>query len=279
MVSKNKIFDWFKNNIKFSAFDIALMGMMLSLYFIVVFILKQLLPGKLNINIEILFYIIFGIVFGPIKGPIFSFLSDTTYQIFLGGIVFWMYEYAIIPPLVSLFSWTLMFFYGKQNKFRFVFPIVTLSLTIIGIICFFIYELLNNSFKFEHSIVNSNLVFGLMITLCVMLITSIITTLILYKIKNKEIYIKTLYLIATVSIILIVFRWLWGPFAYIMFFIRFLSTDTNISEIMATQYPIALMGIAMKTTYILPIFVVVLVPTINAISINKKNYFLKRNYE
>lgn len=266
-----------KNQFKFTAIDIALMGMMMAMYFVVVFILKQFLPGKFNISIETLFFIIFGIIFGPIKGPIFSIMCDTAYQLFLGGIAFWMIEYAIIPPLVSLLAWTLMHFYERGNNFKFVFPIVILVITIIGIISFFVYQFINNSFMFENSLVDPQLVFWLMITLCISLIATIIVTMILYRIKKEEIYIRILYLISVVAIILIIFRWLWGPFAYVLFFNRFLSTENNPDKIMATQYPITLAGIAMKTTFVLPIFVVILIPTLGAISYGKKNYFSNRN--
>ena len=82
----------FKNsiqkNLKFTTFDIALMGIMMTMYFVVVFLLKQFLPGKFNISVEILFYIMFGIIFGPIKGSLFSIMCDTAYQLFFGSIAF-----------------------------------------------------------------------------------------------------------------------------------------------------------------------------------------------
>jgi hypothetical protein len=45
---------------------------------------------------------------------------------------------------------------------------------------------------------------------------------------------------------------------------------------MATQYPITLSGIAMKTTFVLPIFVTILIPTLSAVSIGKANYYSNR---
>ncbi len=276
MTSIQKFKNNLKNNFKFTTFDIALMGIMMTMYFVVVFLLKQFLPGKFNISVETLFYIIFGILFGPIKGPIFSIMCDTAYQLFFGAIAFWMIEYAIVPPLISFASWGLMFFYEKNNNFKIIFPIVILTLTIIGVIAFFVYQFINNSFVFENSVVDPLLVFWLMITLCILLILTIFITLILYKIKKKEIYIKTLYLVAVVAIILIIFRWLWGPFAYVNFFNRFLSSENNPDKIMATQYPITLSGIAMKTSFVLPIFVIILVPTLSVVSLSKANYYSNR---
>ncbi len=273
----------FKNsiqkNLKFTTFDIALMGIMMTMYFVVVFLLKQFLPGKFNISVEILFYIMFGIIFGPIKGSLFSIMCDTAYQLFFGSIAFWMIEYAIVPPLISMSSWGLMFFYEKKTNFRIIFPVIILSLTIAGIISFFVYQFITNSFMFENSLVDPKLVLGLMVSLCIILVGVIIITLLLYKIKKKEIYIRILYLVAVVAIILIIFRWLWGPFAYINFFNRFLSTENNPDKIMATQYPLTLSGIAMKTTFVLPIFVIILIPTLTAVSFGKKNYFSNRNNE
>ena len=276
MTSIQKFKNSFKNNFKFTTFDIALMGIMMTMYFVVVFLLKQFLPGKFNISVETLFYIIFGLLFGPIKGPLFSIMCDTAYQLFFGAIAFWMIEYAIIPPLVSLAAWGLMFFYNKQNKFRFIFPIIILGITIIGVISFFVYQVITNSFVFENSIVHPTLVFWLMITLCILLVATILITLILYKVKKQEIYIRILYLVAVVAIILIIFRWLWGPFAYVNFFNRFLSSENNPAKIMATQYPITLSGIAMKTTFVLPIFVIILIPTLSAVSVGKTNYYSNR---
>ncbi|MDK2819961.1 MAG: hypothetical protein KFW07_03930 [Mycoplasmataceae bacterium] len=272
-----KLVNIFKNNLKFTTLDIALMGMMMTIYLIIVWGLKQFLPGKFNISIEILFFIIFGIIFGPIKGSIFSLLCDTVYQLILGSIAFWMIEYAIVPPLVSMVSWFLMYFYEKENKFKFIFPVVILALTIAGVISFFVYQFINNSFKFENSIIDPLVVFYLMITLCIIILTSIIVALILYKLKKDVIYIKFLYLFSVVAIILIIFRWLWGPYAYVNFFNRFLSSENNPDKVMSIQYPITLAGIAMKTTYVLPIFVIILIPSLSAISISKKNYFVNRD--
>ncbi|MGL5591841.1 MAG: hypothetical protein ACRDCJ_00595 [Metamycoplasmataceae bacterium] len=266
-----------KNHFRFTILDMALMGMFMAMYFVVVFLLKQFLPGVFNISIETLFFILFGIVFGPVKGPIFSIMCDTAYQLFLGGIAFWMIEYAIVPPLVSLCSWGLMYFYEKGNRFRFIFPNTILGLTIVGVISFFVYQLINNSFMFDNSVVNPQLVFWLMIVLCISLIVTIIVTMVLYKVKKQEIYVKILYLVAVVAVILLIFRWLWGPYAYVMFFNRFLSSENNPDKIMSVQYPITLAGIAMKTTYVLPIFVIILIPTLTAISYGKKNYFSNRN--
>lgn len=277
-MNKNKFKDYFTKYFKFSIFDIALMGIMMSIYFVIVFIFKHFLPGILNISIEIVFYILFGIIFGPIKGSVFSIMCDTVSQLFLGSIAFWMIEYAIVPPLISIVSWGLLFFYEKKNKFRFVFPITILCLTIISVVSFFIYQFITNSFRFENNIINPKLVFALMITLCILLVLTLIITLTLYRVRKNEIFIKILYLIAVVSIILIVFRWLWGPFAYVTFFNRFLSSGVGADKIMATQYPITLAGIAMKTTFVLPIFVVILIPTLSAISVCKKKYFYNRSY-
>lgn len=272
-----KLINIFKNNLKFTTLDIALMGMLMAIYLIIVWGLKQLLPGKFNISIEILFFIIFGIIFGPIKGSIFSLLCDTIYQLFLGSIAFWMIEYAIVPPLISMISWFLMYFYEKENKFKFIFPFVILGLTIASVISFFIYQFINNSFKFENSIVNPMVVFYLMITLCIIILISVLVSLILYKIKKDIIYIKFLYLFSVVAIILIIFRWLWGSYAYVIFFNRFLSSENNPDKVMSIQYPITLAGIAMKTTYVLPIFVMILIPSLNAIFASKKNYFANRD--
>ncbi|MGL5617688.1 MAG: hypothetical protein ACRCWU_01380 [Metamycoplasmataceae bacterium] len=266
-----------KNHFRFTVMDIALMGMLMAIYFVVVFLLKQFLPGVFNISVETLFFILFGIIFGPIKGSIFAIMCDTTYQLFLGGIAFWMIEYAVVPPLVVILSWGLMFFYEKNNRFRFIFPNVVLALTIVGVIGFFVYQFINNSFMFDNSIVNPQLVFWLMIILCISLIATIIMTMVLYRINKKEIYVRILYLVAVIAIILIIFRWLWGPYAYVMFFNRFLSSENKPDKIMSIQYPITLAGIAMKTTYVLPIFVVILIPTLTAISYGKKNYFSNRN--
>ncbi|MGL5732677.1 MAG: hypothetical protein ACRCXE_01230, partial [Metamycoplasmataceae bacterium] len=188
-----------KNHFRFTVMDIALMGMFMAMYFVVVFLLKMFLPGVFNISIETLFFILFGIIFGPIKGAIFAIMCDTAYQLFLGGIAFWMIEYAIVPPLIAIFSWGLMFFYEKNHRFRFIFPNVALALTIAGVIGFFIYQFITDSFRFENSIVNPQLVFWLMIILCIFLISAIAVTMVLYKIKKKEIYVRVLYLIAVVA--------------------------------------------------------------------------------
>lgn len=275
----NKKNSWFETNIKLSTKELAFMGLLLSLYIVIKYIASIILRGPLNISIEIIFWIFNGIIFGYIKGPLFSLLCDTTILFFTTGIAFWMLEYAIIAPLISLISYLLWnFFENKQNK-NILFPLIVLMLLISFSLIIFFFQLINKKFNFEG--INSSadvipeLIFALIIFMCVSIVGFVLFNIVKYK-KTKEIkYLKWIQSLTIIAFITIIFRWIWGPYAFIAFYKKFISTNFDES----TKYLLTLSGIVMKSCLTIPVSIIIFIPMIEIIKKTKINSKVDNRYK
>lgn len=263
-----KLSNLYNHHIKINTKEIALMGLLLAFFIILKYLTYIIFTGPLNFSVEILFWILIGFIFGPIKGPLFSFLCDTIITLFTTGIIYWMIEYALIAPLISLFSWFFFNFYKENNKNVLIISICTLLFSIIGSILIFYYQLnILNNFKYEGI---KNLFPSIAYTLIIILNASILFfslfCLICFYYKKEWKYIKWLYFFSIIILVIMIFRWLWGPYAFIAFSNRFFSKNYDIAK----QYPLVLSGIVMKSCLTIPCATSILLPFINIIDIHKK---------
>lgn len=250
------------------------MGILLGLYTVIKYLFSIIFTGVLNFNVEIIFWIINGILLGPFIGTIFSFLCDIVFCFITSGIAYWMIEYAIVAPLSSLITWLLwkMFNLYKKNKMNFVLPSIVFFVLVSSTLIAFFYQLIKKEFFYE-STSSKNIIPWLIYLLILFLLLSLsafyFCCIFLYKRKKDFKYIRWLQIFTIVSLIIILFRWIWGPYAYIEFSRRFFSKDINFSK----QYLLTLIGIIMKSCVSLPIATFILIPLI--LVINKlKNKFL-----
>lgn len=248
------------------------MGLLLSFYLLIKYFFSIIFKGPLNFSVEILFYIFNGILFGPFKGSIHSILADTLFQIMSGQIGFWMIEYAIVAPLLSIMSWTFWKLYKDNNKWTIVFSIITIVSLLVLSLSLFFFQLFNNNFYYENSKNVLPIVIYILISfLSSSIIIFLVFCLIRFKQKKDWKYIKWLYTVSLVILSIVIFRWLWGPFAFIQYMKRFISPNIDVSK----QYIMTLFGIVTKSYISIPLMSIVLIPSIYIVG----NYRINNNLE
>lgn len=267
IIWKIKTSIWFrKNNIdwRISVNEIALMGLFLTIFAIIKYVVSILFIGPLNIEIQFLFWILSGIIFGPFKGAIFSTVCDFLFLLFSTRIAFWMIEYQIVPPLVSIVAWFFYTFYRENSKFVLFFSLSIIFILVASSIIIFLYKLniIDKPKNVFPIIAFSSVLFLNFFILC---FTSF--CLISFCVKKKWEFIKWLYLFSLVIFIIIIFRWLWGTYSFIRYLNRFVSKNIDITK----QFPLTLTGIAIKSFISVLFTTVVLIPIFNLININKKS--------
>lgn len=257
--------------IKISTYEIALISILLALFCVIKYVTSLVLKGPLNFSIEIIFWIIIGILFGPIKGPIFSLVCDTIFT-FYTGIIYWMIEYAIIAPLISLFSWFFYVHYQEKNKKTIILAISIPFLLVVMSIILFSFQALNQ-FNYENvENIIPMIAYFLIIFLNLCIISFTLFCWIKFKKTNEWKYIMWLYFFSLIVTVIIIFRWIWGPFAFIAYLKRFFPKNIDFWK----QYWLTLSGIFLKSCIAIPIATSITIPLIYTInSINKHN--LKNN--
>ncbi|TPR53872.1 ECF transporter S component [Metamycoplasma neophronis] len=242
---------------RLTVFEIAMFGILLALYFIAATLEKFVFVGAFNIGITYAIFIVFGLAIGPWKGAILGILCDTLNQV-IYGISTWMIEYAIIPAIIAFMSgWFVRFMFLKQ-KTTWIFGYILLSLltiTFVLILVFNAHQLPVNEVSVKRTkLLTLNFVLGVGITgITFIWITTLVLTIINISTRDfkKKMNATLLFsILLTVFVILILSRWLWGPFAYINYHNRFRSGHWEYKK----YYPIFMIPIMFKSLLEIPIY-------------------------
>ncbi|MBN0919341.1 ECF transporter S component [[Mycoplasma] gypis] len=273
----NRIKQWFRKEFKLSIYDIAVFGLLLALYFIIETFERYVFPHALKISITYAVFVVFGIILGPIKGSILAFLCDLFTQL-IYGIQFYMFAYAIVPVLIAITSWAIFKLKDLKNE---------KLLWIIGFAIIFVLTIVFIAFLATQQ---NNIQSGMkrknpkLISINIVMIVSIISILFIWTIAtgsffvgffnknvNKKSSAKTLFVILiTVFLIIVLYRWLWGPFAYITFMNRYFvkSNPWSYDE----YYFYFMIPIMFKTLIEIPIYTIILFTLKHAIEWMKKHF-------
>ncbi|WP_330463390.1 ECF transporter S component [Metamycoplasma gateae] len=240
-----------------SVFEIALFGLLLSLYMITSVIERFVFVGAFNISLTYAVFVVFGLALGPWKGAIIGLLCDTLNQIIF-GISTWMPEYAIIPILIAFLSGYIMNIFTKNQKATWLIGFILLLLITSIFIAILVtqYDSLPinevsraRKKKFSLQAVIGISVFGvgiIWISAFVFLLIYLFTR----NIRIKYACYLLFTILLTIFIILIVSRWLWGPFAYINFHNRFRGGKWEYSE----YYFFFMIPIVFKSLIEIPVY-------------------------
>lgn len=245
------------------------MSILLALYNVIKFTCYMIFRGPLNFNVEMLFWIFNGILFGAIKGSIFSILCDTIFCFITSGIGYWMIEYAIVAPLVSIISSFFMNLY-RNNKQSIYIAVSSILIALIGALIIFFFQLFNEQFRYEGIKQSSIIPMAIYILIAFLSLSTLgylTYALIKYHLTKDWSYIKKLYILSLIILVIVIFRWLWGPYAYLKYSQRFYSKNIDFAK----QYPLSLFGIVTKTYLTIPIAFTISIPTIRIIE-KYKNY-------
>ncbi|QJR44462.1 ECF transporter S component [Mycoplasma miroungirhinis] len=265
-----------------TVYDIAIFGLLIALYMIFHSIQKFVLTGPKHISLTYALFVIYGMILGPIKSMILGILCDTTSQL-IYGIQFWMPEYAIIPALISLTSALIFKLKKLESKWQWITGVfILLFITTIFILVISLYgHSIAQSETSKKKKIPFNIVLAISITSLSLIWIGVITSCLLHFL-SKSIKIKTLtqklfIILLNVIIIMVLYRWLWGPFAYINYHNRFRSGTWQYQE----YYLVWMIPIVFKSLIEIPVYVFIifnLQPVIKFLGNKYKYENLKRQF-
>ncbi|ADE19798.1 ECF transporter S component [Mycoplasma crocodyli] len=219
---KEQINSKIKNTFKLTTMEIAVSGFFIAMILILSVFTKYTAFRLLNLNFKYLFFILFGFFLGWFKGAVLAFIADTLTLMISGSIGYWMWEFSIIPPMISLAS--SMYFYLVRNVkwFSYIAPNVIVLLAFFMSLLVIILQskglkedgLFTISRTFGINKLSSGIVIGLSILFFGLIILLSVFWIIYFKTRNKRI-ILYISAFAIVVLVIVIFRWIWHPIAYI----------------------------------------------------------------
>ncbi|WP_374846917.1 ECF transporter S component [Metamycoplasma salivarium] len=267
---------------KLTIFEIVIFGALLAIYILTAYIENFLFPRGFRLSITYAIFIIFGLALGPWKGAFLGLLSDTLNQV-IYGVSTWMIEYAIIPPIIAFLSgMCLQLAYLNPHKFwTYTFLILTF---VTFLIIFFVVKNINHiSWKeFSRKLKKTQILpIRIVATIISVGLGSIwLFSLILLVTHLKTKSFKTKWktqlmfsILITTFIILIITRWLWGPFAYISYMNRF----RNMNWKYADYFTIFMIPIVFKSLIEIPVYTVIIYAVMPIINIAKQKISFYKN--
>ncbi|MCV3753597.1 ECF transporter S component [Mycoplasma enhydrae] len=246
---------------RFSIFEISLFGLLLALYMIAAVAEKYIFVGAFRISITYALFVIFGLALGPWRGAFLGILSDTLNQVIF-GVSTWMIEYAIIPVAIAFLSGFIFVILTKKDKFTWIFGLLFLSiLTVIFVsVMATQYDSLpigETSIKRSKKFTTAAILAIGSIGILLMWISSVTFLCLYLKTRNVKTKFSTQLLFSillTVFVILILTRWLWGPFAYINYYNRFRGGNWTYSQ----YYFFFMIPIIFKSLIEIPIYTLII---------------------
>ncbi|UVD81948.1 ECF transporter S component [Mycoplasma iguanae] len=277
---KQKWNNYLVKHLRFSIFDVAIAGIFLALFLIIEFISKTTITGRWALSFEIGFYILFGIVLGPFKGVFLSLISDTFSLLIFGRIGFWMIEYAIVPPFITLVAWIFFKIYLSKHKFKIFLPHITLFITVIIFYSFFIPfasnpSLVNRVEKREE--ISIWTIYIIATSFFIFSFIFILVNFLLFNKYKKQYLLNLIYIFSIIVLIMIVVRWLWNPYAFIVYYNRFITRGSQ--RTVQAYYVYYLIPAILKSIIIIPIYTIALSTILPAIFHLNKKYTSYRKHK
>ncbi|MGY6172002.1 hypothetical protein ACW95P_01485 [Candidatus Mycoplasma pogonae] len=272
---------------RFGIYDLTIAGLLFAMFLVVNFIAKTTLTGRLEFTFEIMFSILFGLVLGPVKGVILAILGDTFTLLMFGRIYVWMWQYAIVPPLVVLISWFIFYLYNGNFKITPYIPIILVYVTATIFYGFFAYVI-----SYSDLIVFKNNTYKEISAMTVLVITSTFlafsfifvgVTFYFGWFKNKKSMLLIALVFALIVFIFVMNRWIWKPIAFIDYWNRFLrlgKRGTRPTREIEDYYIYYLIPAIFKSLFAIPVYVFILsfaVPVIIKLN-NKYSGIRKSSY-
>ncbi|MFU2193204.1 hypothetical protein [Mycoplasma sp. 4079] len=276
--SENK-FSRFKNvEFKFDVYEMSIAGITMGLFLIVQTLVKFTALSKVGLNFEYVFYIIYAIFFTTYKAALLGVASDFFALLFNGGIWSWYWMYAIVPIAVVLITKLFIFMYKTKSIKAVIATFVTVLISLFSTFLTIILVSNSDNPKFFVKNKKTNLIEGLKIskifgvgaltdaTLYIIIAISFILTFVLLFImlyvytkqdQNKRIashFINLFMIIGIVLIVMIVCRWIYGPYVFINYANLFLKRNYTVGN----NYLIIMIPIIFRTLISIPIYVLIL---------------------
>ena len=202
------------NNFKLNIFMMMMGAIILSIGLIIRrFLVFNI--GPMHVSLDWVFFMLFGLFFGMLYGSMFSIIYDFFKMIFITGMGNWMWQYAIIPPCIVIFSSLFKeFVWNKKNNWVAIISIIFIMINIISLTTIIINNATSTyEFKNDHKIL-MNITY--ILSPILMLMQMSLLFLYIRSVERKKDNIRRfINSIALTMIIIVIMSWIWGPFAFI----------------------------------------------------------------
>lgn len=255
--TREKIAEGLRGQFKFSIQEIAFAGIIVGLWVISdKFITIDF--GIMKAGIIYVWAILLGLTTKPVLGVVTAIIADTIKTAAWVGMGMWMWEYAIIYPLITLCASLFKHTFKLKNKYIWWSIMLTINAAaIVGAISFAIAK--NDFYKggtseaaFDFTTTASKAI----VWTCAGIMVAFFATLSILALKNEKfkVYLGIYSLVALTTIFAI---WVWGPVAQIKYLIRLYGNQKDGSSYW-NLYHLYLTARVLKTPVILPLYTAII---------------------
>lgn len=252
-----KQFTWLRNQFRFSIQEIAFAGIISGLWIIS----DKFLTidfGIMKAGIVYVWAILLGLTTKPTLGVLTAVISDTLTTLIWKGMETWMWEYAIIYPLIVLTTSFFKYSFRIKNKCVWWSTMALInSVAIIGAVFIAIYK--NDFIKtgsseaaFDFTTKASKIIVWSCVTIMILFFVAL--SFVAYKFEKYKNYLG-IYSLAALTIVL--FIWVWGPIAQIRYLTRLYGSQKS-GESYWKLYDVYFIARVLKTPIVLPIYTVII---------------------
>lgn len=257
--TREKIVSGFKNQFTFSVQEIAFAGIFVALWIVSSkFITIDF--GVMRAGLVYVWAILIGLITKPFAGVITAIIADTiSLAISKDGMGAWMWEYAIIYPLITLFASAFKHTFKIKNKYVWWSTMVLIN--IIAMIGAFAIALHKAEFKYVSKnqpdaaldFTQSSTKIAIWICMGIMFAFFIALGVVAFKFEKYKNYLAIFTLVAAT---IVLFIWVWGPIAQVRYLERYVAPKSG--KDYWKLYDIYLFGRVLKTPVILPLYTAII---------------------
>ncbi|VEU76072.1 hypothetical protein [Mycoplasmopsis columboralis] len=253
----------YKEFFKLDIADITISGLLLGLYLIVLFATKS--SGLGGLSFEYLFYIVAAYFLRYFKAALLAFLADLFGLLISGTIGTWHWVYGLVPIAATLVLSLFFDLFEKNKKAGVILSNVVLWGVLVALFAIFIWQTssseanairISRTFGYRQLSITTFIVLAFLTAIIVAVMSALSFRYLTSKSDSKAKESILILLIAFVSVVLVivVFRWIWGPFAYI----RWQTWQNPKSKALANGYVFYMLPIVFRSVITIPVYTLVL---------------------
>ena len=264
--------NFLKSQIKFSIFEITLAGLFVALNIISEKFINIKIPGLMSIGITYVWYIMMGLTMKPILAIISYMISDVINTATSAyGFAGYMWEYPLMYIGLIIIVYLMKNIYKIQKDKNFL-----LMVTFVNIATFIttlVFLIVKSDFQFIRKNIHSTDLTSqiaqiLIWTFISLVFISFIALMFLYLKKRNEKLKLTLFIFTIVSLVVVIFNWIFEPIVFIK--MMGLRSGTSYNDLYTT-YLTARIAKSPILFILYPAIIVPLFMVERKINVNEKN--------
>ncbi|WLP85863.1 hypothetical protein [Mycoplasma seminis] len=303
LTSNSKLSKLSKDSFVFSVQELAIASVLLSLFLIITTLTKFTGLSRVGLSFEYVFYIVFALFFSTFKACVLGLIADFASLLFTGAIWSWFWMYAIIPICVVIISKLFIWMYKANTKWAALTTVIIMSLVFLALLVTVSYgaylqdykpdsshikniigiDKMNGNYKgwrisrtFGFSTISGWIVWimvwlaGIFTIIMISLLVIILTNYTNEKDLNSTptlLFIKKVLIsFGLVVSVIVLMRWIYGPYVYIQYMNYFMGKSYLASE----KYIYFMIPIALRSLISIPVYILFLVTIYSTIDFFKE---------